>query len=743
MRRVQPPARGQARSSRLAALLCLLLGGAAQAQQVMELGPNGIRSSVDPAKPFKITAKSQAEAVYAVAVRLGYPAFGISTERSKADCAMLRDQLDEAFDQTQLTAHIGRTTSVTRPADPVRFDDLLMAGVADEAHRDLVQRFSTRRALVAGHWLRSGRSGDDLKDVAIDVNAPAFFRPGARYCLLLVEREADSASNGVALMVEDNLIGFSHALDDDGNAAYLDRCTQILRERDPSEEGAYAVPSSKADLETCAIAAVERDLTAFGALTEAEQRRAHELATTRLVQTGRVWITELREQVRAAAVAFDEATATDDDPFRTARHGSALLAPERAALVYELLARGGELVRMGDGRYTRGNKPVVGVEFGQENGSGTLNLKIHVPDGDTTKPETLRISPDKLFFPNHNVSLLDVWRLHEGYVRLSGADPIVPSNTWVRLADLSTPKEGEPGPLLVLTALATRPDHIGGKPITSRAVRAARQALITHLQLLLDLHATAADAADDPPDASPYDVYRLLAQATAPRTVEPRKGGFAKALQNLTQGLTALHERALPWDEALDALPPVAAASQVAATPLDPFGGFKQKSYFDHYVTTTVGAVGAQIGGRHTVLPMVAVHLYAAPNPVNEPMWTNGASDFGRLFSLDIGVGLATLLEDPTASLTDPTVLSAGFGPERRYSGPGKGPPWFLGVGLQLLPYVSVSGGMLLFEGTASGLGTERNRLQVAGAWTATAEINLVGLVRGWVSKGASRGPIE
>jgi hypothetical protein len=28
---------------------------------------------------------------------------------------------------------------------------------------------------------------------------------------------------------------------------------------------------------------------------------------------------------------------------------------------------------------------------------------------------------------------------------------------------------------------------------------------------------------------------------------------------------------------------------------------------------------------------------------------------------LDIGVGLATLLEDPTASLTDPTVLSAGF----------------------------------------------------------------------------------
>lgn len=142
-----------------------------------------------------------------------------------------------------------------------------------------------------------------------------------------------------------------------------------------------------------------------------------------------------------------------------------------------------------------------------------------------------------------------------------------------------------------------------------------------------------------------------------------------------------------------------------------------KKGFFDAYLTESAGIAFLPGEGGNLNTTYIGVQAFFYPNPINEPMWTNGAQvDARRLFGLELGLR-------PTAK---------NFGPGQRY-GPwpnSQMPALFAGGVLQLIPYVTVGGGMAVFGYDTSVLSGEQTVLRAAPYVSISAEVNLVNLVR-------------
>ncbi|KYG08011.1 hypothetical protein BE21_26100 [Sorangium cellulosum] len=117
-------------------------------------------------------------------------------------------------------------------------------------------------------------------------------------------------------------------------------------------------------------------------------------------------------------------------------------------------------------------------------------------------------------------------------------------------------------------------------------------------------------------------------------------------------------------------------------------------TWIGHYVTPVIGGAVLMNAKDPFLVQYAGVQIFFWPNPADEPMWTNGArEDFLRFFSIEAGLGLAT----------------ESFGPAGRYHGIAGGslPPLFLGLGLQPLPYTSVSMGMAVLSAKQTTLPQE------------------------------------
>jgi hypothetical protein len=128
-----------------------------------------------------------------------------------------------------------------------------------------------------------------------------------------------------------------------------------------------------------------------------------------------------------------------------------------------------------------------------------------------------------------------------------------------------------------------------------------------------------------------------------------------------------------------------------ATVPLAGELSMTQKTFFTSYVTPIVGYADFATTNQSFWEPYVGIQVYLFPNPVDEPMWTNGKSDFRRLFSLELGA----------------CTQGGTFGPQSRYTTMNGVPPVFAGLAAQPIPYVTASiGGALL--------GTKSNELPQA-----------------------------
>jgi hypothetical protein len=147
-----------------------------------------------------------------------------------------------------------------------------------------------------------------------------------------------------------------------------------------------------------------------------------------------------------------------------------------------------------------------------------------------------------------------------------------------------------------------------------------------------------------------------------------------------------------------------------------------QKTFLTTYITPIVGFTYYASTSQGFWEPYVGIQVYAFPNPVDEPMWSNGSADLRRLFSLELGAGTE----------------ASGFGPGGRYATLNGVPPIFVGLAAQAIPYVTGSIGWSL-------LGTRSNELQQASTtiidslyFGLSVQANVPDIIRGLSTSGTS-----
>jgi hypothetical protein len=147
-----------------------------------------------------------------------------------------------------------------------------------------------------------------------------------------------------------------------------------------------------------------------------------------------------------------------------------------------------------------------------------------------------------------------------------------------------------------------------------------------------------------------------------------------------------------------------------------------QKTFLTTYITPIVGFTYYASTRQGFWEPYVGIQVYAFPNPVDEPMWSNGSADLRRLFSLELGAGTE----------------ASGFGPGGRYATLNGVPPIFVGLAAQAIPYVTGSIGWSL-------LGTRSNELQQASTtiidslyFGLSVQANVPDIIRGLSTSGTS-----
>lgn len=114
---------------------------------------------------------------------------------------------------------------------------------------------------------------------------------------------------------------------------------------------------------------------------------------------------------------------------------------------------------------------------------------------------------------------------------------------------------------------------------------------------------------------------------------------------------------------------------------LKPRVEFTQRTWVFSYLTPVTGAAIAVSPADSFAVPYIGAQLHLVPNPVDKPMWTNGARDFARLLALEAGMVTGT----------------GPFGADDRYGGPSGFPPVVFGLASHPLPYTSLTlGGMIL-----------------------------------------------
>ncbi|MCE9666337.1 hypothetical protein LY474_00810 [Myxococcus stipitatus] len=138
-----------------------------------------------------------------------------------------------------------------------------------------------------------------------------------------------------------------------------------------------------------------------------------------------------------------------------------------------------------------------------------------------------------------------------------------------------------------------------------------------------------------------------------------------------------------------------------------------QTSYVEQYITPFLGygylpAENIKSAARISF----GIELTAYPNPVNDPMWSNGKRDWSRAFALQLGV------------------LTAPFGPQERLGAPPDLPaPFFAALAFHLAPWTSISYGAAFVGERRSTLSQEQPRWLVTHFVSIGVQLNIPGLI--------------
>lgn len=277
----------------------------------------------------------------------------------------------------------------------------------------------------------------------------------------------------------------------------------------------------------------------------------------------------------------------------------------------------------------------------------------------------------------------------------------------------------------------------------SKAAETARNALRTRLKALtavldhmlgpapLAASTKQVDKQGNGAGRSGTDMYDELKPWLA-QIVEPSAPRRAEQLKRLRDELSNLALELAEYDEVAARLRELPAkfdlvsrkvlVEPLAQTPVSQAFGFAQTEFLSSYITPSLGLAYIAQAHEPFALPYVGAQIYLWPNRFDEPMWTNGRSDFRRMFALEVGLGLSGFPK-----------YNSSFGSDDQYrplSERYSTPPVLLGLAVQPLPYVTTTLGWALMRRTPSGLTRETPELFTSFFVSVTVQLNFFNAVR-------------
>jgi hypothetical protein len=208
-----------------------------------------------------------------------------------------------------------------------------------------------------------------------------------------------------------------------------------------------------------------------------------------------------------------------------------------------------------------------------------------------------------------------------------------------------------------------------------------------------------------PPTRLGFDVGRNPFEALASRVAD-----YARPLAVLADLDTKAVDRNL-------------STTSYSETPLRVKVDMSQKTFVTSYLTLVAGSARYLSEERAFSSLYTGVQIYFFPNPIDEPMWTNGVADIRRLVSVELGVVPKT----------------QKFGPDGRYEAPPHLPlPFFAGVAIQPIPYGTLSFGRYWAGRRTTALAQEAPQWVDGFYLGASVQANIPDLIRALASGGVN-----
>lgn len=667
----------------------LLLGavGSAGAADLTEitLGPSGPDGALPIRSAFylKGTASKDVSEIHPVFVRYRFLPWNITTK--SRSCREV-----EAALSTLKQSEGAATKKFPAGQGLMKVDDLWAKPVKrpSEPEADFQQRSSLydslksyHQAYIPGAWIRdAAKEANTEATFKILVPKTAFFQDSAQYCMLLY-RERTSLADASTL-----------------ERALEDYATAVLS----CEKANPGTPQS-------ACINSEYDIVKK-ALAELLQKTPDPAGKVRKLFTGNIGkIATFLKHGETFKATLDAIVTTNE---KTLNQKFLPIGDREAALVRvllpvlsrtQLLSALPNATTQETGFVTPDSK--IQVRYAQFQDNSLLISSVADPSAALDKAAVSRTIPltlEQLSFADSGLSVKDIFELLNGNIRLDGSSRVPLS----RLSATLFPYLSKP-----VIEIADLPDE-------------ARLAQITELKARLDafkrlLERAAANPGAPPPLAGTDEsAYQQLGfwlkeqRASLLRLVSTLSNRVDEQLFDI-QKRRELHANTI---KALQVL-----LTELYGPVVDVRLSVSRDSWFFSYVTPITG-FGAILNTADTFwLNYVGVQIYLFPNPVDQPMWTNGKDDLRRLLSLELGVATA----------------SAPYGPDNRYGGFSAANlrPLFVGVGAQIIPYITLSAGAVIMSRKISTLEAEKAATFVSPYVGISAQLNVPDAINALVGR--------
>lgn len=687
----------------LVAIALLTAGSIARADEIptIHLSDAGPNSALPIGQSFYLTGNAPvgAKSVRPVFVRYSYAPWGIRRGSGVTNCTHVKAAL-QYLNQDSIQPDAPFLT-------PGIFD-IASAWVApmDEAPRKNYHWLDDfHHAFTPGSWTRPDAEADkDHVQYKVLVPAHPFFRPDARYCLL---------------MYHQSLFAKGHQEIREGISRYVKDLDRCVRDANPAD------PSVKEEVSKCFVAkrAAFENLYkkyTFNFPAEAQEKidtLINKLSASRGAGLRREQIEYLRELLRGWSKI---AAPVQVDRYLELWNNKGASGDALADAVIGLLADGYKVV-------VPSMEPIAG--------SDKKRLRFYTPDGklqikylfipsdlstlvisDVDNPNTpqhrqvLTVKTDEITLPDSQLTLRDLLEFVNGRVRFNGTEGYVElprATVLIGALDLAKrlilPDAAELQELVAAVdkmaqiegfiRRSLRSQHDMQKEGQASSVDMTPKTILQNLGRWLSTQLASCsgpecgmvDESELDPQLWPWPNYRSIADSPLNRLID--------TLRQFVNASTAWSREIKKLEQALT-VPSVKAMSPMFEIIIET----TQKSWIFSYVTLSTGFSVILNTPQPFWVHQVGMQLFFWPNNIDDPMWRNGIADLRRFFFIEAGVA----------------TTAGPFGPENRYAGPpginfeSTVPPLFFGAGLQILPYTSVSSGVAVLGRRTSTLMQEQ-----------------------------------